>query len=236
MRAPGCWNPGSDSCSEIVRENCRTSLETVLSGKSKTAPLNYNGLETHFPDTKKKASFSPSSLSNPFNSELLHKFGITKSNSRNDQLAALTGEIFNQAGISVARQLVQAQFQRKAVATEASEQQHMDSFETLWAGLAENWRSNLSENERQIFTRLETENERDAFRIVRSYARKAEQDGAADFPIVRDNLAERLGITGKGAAGIREKFVRLGVIKKTANYVPNKFATRFKWLFKISIG
>lgn len=112
----------------------------------------------------------------------------------------------------------------------------MDSFEKLWAGLAENWRSNLSATERQIFTRLETENERDAFRIVRSFARKAEQDSTADFPIARDNLAERLGITGKGAAGIREKFVRLGVIKKTANYVPNKFAARFKWLLKASIG
>jgi hypothetical protein len=230
MRAPGGWNPGSDSCSEIVWENCRTSLETVLSGKSKTAPLNYNGLETHFPDTKKKASFSPSSLTNPFYLELLHKFGITKPDSRNDQLATLTGEIFNQVGISIARQLVQAQFQRKTVSTEAGEQQHMDSFEKLWAGLAENWRSNLSATERQIFTRLETENERDAFRIVRSFARKANQDSAADFPIVRDSLAERLGVTGKGAAWIRDKLAKLGAIAKTADYVPNKFAARFKWL------
>jgi hypothetical protein len=65
---------------------------------------------------------------------------------------------------------------------------------------------------------------------VRSFARKAEQDGAADFPIVRDNLASRLGITGNGAAGIRDKLARLGVISKTADYVPNKIATRFKWL------
>ena len=84
--------------------------------------------------------------------------------------------------------------------------------------------------ERQFFTRLETENERDAFRIVRSFARKAEQDGAADFPIVRDNLAARLGITGKGAAGIRDKLAQLGAISKTVDYVPNKFAARFKWL------
>src|ERR1022692_3458152 len=60
MRAPGCWNPGTDTCSQIVWENCRTSLESVLSGKSKTAPLNCNGLETHFPDTKKETSFSVS--------------------------------------------------------------------------------------------------------------------------------------------------------------------------------
>ena len=101
---------------------------------------------------------------------------------------------------------------------------------SLWSGLMENWKSSLSSIERQFFTRLETDNERDAFRIVRSFARKAEQDGAADFPIVRDNLASRLGITGKGAAGIRDKLARLGAISKTMDYVPNKFAARFKWL------
>jgi hypothetical protein len=106
----------------------------------------------------------------------------------------------------------------------------MASFDDLWSGLVEDWKSNLSAAERQLFTRLETANERDAFRIVRSFARKAEQDGAADFPIVRDSLAARLGITGKGAAGIRDKLARLGAISKTVNYVPNKAAARFKWL------
>ena len=236
MRAPGCWNPGTDSFSEIVWENCRTSLESVLSGKSKNAPLNYNGLETHFPDIKKKTSFStPSFLSNAFELELLKRFGITVTNSRNDKLAALTGEMFNQVGVAVARQLVQTQFRHKTVLTKASEQEHMASFEKLWAGLAENWSAGLSASERVIFTQLETENERDAFRSVRSFARKAKLDGAGDFPIARDNLAERLGITGKGAAWIRDKLARLGAIAKTANYVPNKSAARFKWLIKISL-
>ena len=230
MRAPGSWNPSTDKCNEIVWENCRTSLEPVLSRKSKVAPLNRNGLGTHFPDTKKKDSFSPSSISNPINLELLHKFWIKDSNTRNDQLAALTGDAFHQFGVTVARQTAQAQFQRKSVSTEASEQEHMESFENLWAGLVEIWIANLSTTEREIFARLETENERDAFRIVRSFARKAKQDDAADFPIARDNLASRLGITGKGAAGIRNKLALLGVISKTANYVPNKFAARFRWL------
>lgn len=230
MRAPGCWNPGTETCSEIVWENCRTSLESVLSRKSKYAPLNGNGLATHFPDTKKKDSFSPPSISNPINLELLHKFGIKDSNTRNDQLAALTGDAFHQFGFRVARLTSQAQFQGKSVSTEATEQEHMASFESLWTGLMEMWKSSLSIVEQEFFTRLETENERDAFRIVRSFARKAEQDGAADFPIVRDNLAARLGITGKGAAGIRDKLARLGAISKTVDYVPNKFAARFKWL------
>ena len=230
MRAPGCWNPSTDKFNEIVWENCRTSLEPVLSRKSKTTSLKCKGLATHFPDTKKKDSFSPSSISNPINLDLLQKFGIKDSNTRNDQLAALTGDAFHQFGVTVARLTAQAQFQRKSVSTEASEQEHMASFENLWSGLMENWKSILSATERQFFTRLETDNERDAFRIVRSFARKAELDGAADFPIVRDNLASRLGITGNGAAGIRDKLARLGVISKTADYVPNKFAARFKWM------
>ena len=230
MRAPGCWNPGTDNCSEIVWENCRTSLETVLSRKSKVSALKCRGLQTHFPDTKKKDSFSPPSISNPAHFELLHKFWIKDSNTRNDQLAALTGDAFHQVGITVARSTVQAQFQRKAVPTEASEQEHMESFESLWSGLMESWGSSLSASEREFLTRLETDNERDAFRIVRSFARKAEQDGVEDFPIVRDNLATRLGITGKGAAGIRDKLARLGAISKTKDYVPNKYAARFKWM------
>jgi hypothetical protein len=230
MRAPGCWNPGTETCSQIVWENVRTSLEPVLSGKSKNGALNSNGLQAYFPDTEKKASFSPSSFPNYHELELLQKFGITQTNSRNDKLAALTGAIFNQVGGAMARWIVLAQFRHKTVSTEASEHKHMASFEELWAGLAARWRETISKDERDKLAQLETDNERDAFRIIRSFAAKAVHDGAADFPIARDNLAERLGITGKGAAGIREKFVRLGIIAKTASYVPNKFATRFKWL------
>ena len=240
MRAPGCWNPGTDTLSEIVWENTRTSLTSVLSGKSKNGTLNSNGLQVHFPDTEKKAFFpSPSSSSSSIpiyhELELLQHFGITEANSRNDKLTALTGAIFNQVGSAMAKQLVQAQFRHKTVSTEASESEHLASFESLWGGLVQRWRAGLSEDERELFAGLETENERDAFRIIRSFAVKAARDGAADFPIVRDNLAERLGITGNGAAWIREKFVRLGVIKKTANYVPNRFAARFKWLPTIAI-
>jgi hypothetical protein len=230
MRAPGCWNPSTDTCSQIVWENAHTSLESVLSGKSKTTPLNCNGLEVHFPDKERSISFSASSYHEV---ELLQKLGITATGTRNKKLGSLVGELFHQVGRDMARRLATAQFRTKTAPTQATESGHLASFEKHWAGLAEKWTATLSATERKILTQLETENERDAFRIVRSYARKAKHDGAADFPIVRDNLAERLGITGNGAAGIRDKLARLGVIKKTANYVPNKFAARFKWLYSV---
>ncbi len=233
MRAPGCWNPGTDTCSQIVWENCRTSLESVLSGKFKTAPLNSNELETDFPDTKKETSFSVSLYRE---GELLNKLGISATGTRNGKLADLVGEVFYQVGRNMARRLASAQFQTKTAATKATESEHLESFENLWAGLHDKWMAALSAPERDIFLRLETDNERDAFRILRSYARKAELDGAADFPIVRDNFAERLGITGKGAAWIRDKLARLGAIEKTVEYIPNKSSARFKWLQAISFN
>ena len=236
MRAPGCWNPGTDTNSEIVWENSRTSLGSVLSGKSKKGPLISKGLQTHFPDTKKETSFPSPSFSLYQQERLLHKLGITLTGTRNAQLASLVGEVFHQVGCEVARRLAAAQFQAKTVATAASESEHMASFETLWAGLVEKWKPTLSSPEREIFKQLDTENERDAFRIVRSYARKAKLDGVADFPIVRDNLGQRLGITGKGAAGVRDKLARLGAIEKTRAYVPNKSAARFKWLQAMAMG
>lgn len=227
MRAPGCWNPRTDACSEIVWENCRSSLGSVLSGKSKKAALNCNGLQGEFPDIEKNSSFFGSLYCEM---ELLRKFGITAAGTRNGKLGDLVGHVFHQVGREVAHRLAAAQFRGKAVVTNADETEHLASFAVLWKGLMEPWSATLSTEEREIFMRLDTENERDTFRILRSYARKAEQDGVADFPIARDNLAERLGITGKGAAGIRDKLAKLGAIAKTADYIPNKFAARFRWV------
>jgi hypothetical protein len=227
MRAPGCWNPGTEAWSEVVWENTRSSLAPVLSGKSPITPLICNGLQTHFPDKRNKL-LSLSSLYRE--GELLAKLGIMATGTRNDRLASLVGEVFHQVGRETARRLVESQFRNKSVPTQAGEPEHLASFEKLWLGLAERWSATLSDAEREIFGRLETENARDAFRIIRSYARKAKADGTADFPIVRDNLAERLGITGKGAGGVRDRLAALGAILKTADYVPNKSANRFRWI------
>lgn len=227
MRAPGSWNPSTDQHNEIVFVNTRTSLESVLSRKSKMAPSNYRGLDTHFPDTKKETSFSVSLYRE---AELLHKFGISVTATRNENLASLVGEVFHQFGHDAAQRLATAQFRQRTATTTADETEHMASFELLWTGLLDKWTDGLSAAEREKFTQLETGNERDVFRIVQSYARKANLDNAIDFPIVRDNMANRLGITGKGAAGIRDKLTKLDVIKKTADYVPNKSSARYKWL------
>lgn len=57
MRAPGCWNPTTETHSEIVWENTHTSLDSVLSRKPNSQPLILRYLQTEFPDKKNKNSF-----------------------------------------------------------------------------------------------------------------------------------------------------------------------------------
>lgn len=92
------------------------------------------------------------------------------------------------------------------------------------------WLESLSDTETEHFAQLCTEAERGAFRIIRGYALKAAQDGSTNFPIARDNLGERVGISGNGAGQLRRKFTRLGIIAQTAPYRPNVAAARFCWL------
>jgi hypothetical protein len=230
VRAPGSWNPGADTFSEILWENTRTSLDSVLSGKSKTHPLNSKTLHNDFLDKENSILSLASFPLYHWQGQWAEKFAISQPNTRHEKLAAMVGEIFHQVGKEMALGLVTAQFHEKAVATKATEQEHIDSSKSLWAGLEERWRNGLTESERESLAALGTGNQQDAFRIIRSFAIKAEQDGIPDFPIVRDNLAARLGLTGNGASWIREKFVKSGILRRTADCKPNKAAARFKWL------
>ena len=126
--------------------------------------------------------------------------------------------------------MARAQFAEKTVATNADAAGHLNEFANLWDGLEKPWLASLGDAEREHFAQLTTDAERGAFRIIRSYAGKAASDGNADFPIVRDNLGERVGISGNGAGQLRAKFARLGIIVPTVPYVPNKAAARFRCL------
>jgi hypothetical protein len=117
----------------------------------------------------------------------------------------------------------------------ATEADHMASFEKLWKGLMCEWFSKLSDSETAIYSKLVTDNERDAFRIIRSYARKAKIDDSFDFHIVRENLASRLGITGPGAGKIRDKLAELGAIARTAKCKENVASARYRWIPELTL-
>ena len=125
--------------------------------------------------------------------------------------------------------MARAQFTERTVVTNADESEHLDEFAALWTGLDNLWLASLAPGESERFAQLSTDAERGAFRIIRSYAQKAARDGNADFPIARDNLGNRVGITGNGAGQLRTKFVQLGIIMLTVPYSANKTPAWYKW-------
>jgi hypothetical protein len=138
--------------------------------------------------------------------------------------------MFYQVGHDMAKRIAETQYAEKQVSTQASLEKHMEDFHSAWTGLQQEWVATLSGREREGLQLLSTQNECDAFRIIRSFERKASIDQSEDFPIARDNLGDRLGISGRGAAGIRDKLEKLGIIQRTQAYKANKAAARYRWL------
>ena len=233
LRAPGAWNPGTNTLSEIYWQNADAliaELPPCLSGKSRRigeVVALYSGASP----IEKKVSLSLLPLS--VLGKLIggaERFRIDRQATRREKLKGLTGAAFHQVSRPVAEQMARAQFTEKTVATNADEAEHLKDFADLWDGLENPWLESLADADRECFGQLSTDAERGAFRIIRSYARKAAQDRNADFPIVRDNLGKRVGITGEGAGLLRKKFVRIGIIELTAQYRANVAATRYRWL------
>lgn len=226
VRAPGCWNPSTDALSEIFWHN----TEPLVQELTRVAPVR----SQHFLERKKEVSFAVPSADEHalyplWCSDWRHRFSICAPSTRNDRLKKLVGHIFHQVGQSMGSRIAGAQFGEKTVHTQASLEEHLEEFECCWEGLHLKWLRELSEEEHRVFDELGTDNERDAFRIVRSFERKASLDGVEDFPIARDNLGQRLGISGKGAGWIRDRLAKLGAIERTKAYVPNRAPARYRW-------
>ena len=233
LRAPGGWNPGTNTLSEIYWQNADTliaGLPPCVSGKSRRIGEVASSYSDASP-IEKKVSLSLLSLSHL--GKLIggaESFRISKTATRREKLKTMLATAFHQVSLIVAEQMARAQFAETTVKMNADEAEHLKDFAEIWAWMESQWLESLAAAERERFEQLVTDAERGAFRIIRSYARKAAQKPAPDFPIVRDNLGERVGITGEGAGLLRRKFARLGIIAQTVPYVPNKAAARFRWL------
>lgn len=216
LRAPGCWSPATQRPSLILWENISDFLRETA---------------TPVPLKEKNISFSSSFL--PLYPRLLgslETYRIFKTSTRRNLLLKLTGILFNQVGHDMARAFAKAQYDGKKIFTAADEAEHLREFESFWHGLYRRWRVDLSPSELLCYEGLTTDAEREAYRIIRSYAMNACESGRVDFPVARDDLAGRIGITGRGAGQLIARFIAAGILKRTAEYVPHQTAARYRWL------
>jgi len=153
---------------------------------------------------------------------------LPSTSTRHEQLAKLVGHIFHQVGLSVGRENARLQYLEANPSPVATLDEHLSEFERLWDGMQRLWLGTLSIHERAKYDELTTDNERDAFKIVRGWSRTA--DNGSDFKLHAKSLARRIPLTLAGACNTRKKFCSLGILKQTAAYVPHKLAARYHWL------
>jgi hypothetical protein len=103
--------------------------------------------------------------------------------------------IFRQVGHLVVRWLADEQYNAARFQPKATLAEHLEEFEELWNWMNEQWRIELSDPEEKIFFELQTETERDLFRILKNFARFAAKKGEPDFPVSIKNVAARLGVS-----------------------------------------
>lgn len=104
----------------------------------------------------------------------------------------------------------------------------MAEFSDAWSGMDRQWVASLNGFEREKLESLPTEQQRDAFRIIRNWSR--DDSAASDFFINAEALARRLGLTIRGASKMRDAFCKAGILHKTAPCVPHKRSARFIWM------
>jgi len=222
IRAPGTWNPKSDECGLILHETFSAFLHAELSVTSKEG----NASLSVRCNTREGDQITPSSeLFRGEHGEWVPAFAITAPRSRHAKLEALVGTAFFQVSMKVARQNAERQFHEATPAPAATLSEHLAEFNDLWAGMERIWRKKLYAAEREKINSLATDNNREAFRITRNWS----QADSPDFRIVCASLANRLGVTLKTASNIRRHFCSLGILRKTAEYVPHKFSARYEW-------
>jgi hypothetical protein len=226
IRVPGTWNPKYDTFGLIAFENI-SPLLSEINGRERSSLF-----LSRSTSTSKEAQFTYKQKKGCYrgeNDEWQTQFAITALSTRREKMKALATHVFRQVGAETALTNTELQYNEATVGMNATLAEHLNEFRAVWRWLETEWLDELSLAERARFDALNTQHEHDAFRIVRSFGRLAEQRGEEDFRIVCEHLAARVGITLQGASKIRRKLAAIRAIEMTAQYVPNKLAARFRW-------
>jgi hypothetical protein len=227
IRAPGSWNPKTEQCGLILHETFTKLLPGLL--PSVTPKERYASLGARC-NTRERNGITPNSeFFRGEHGEWVKAFAITAPSTRHEKLLKLVGAAFLQAGRDVAKRNAELQHGEANPVPVATLPEHLAEFDIMWAGLDRKWRARLSPAERKQFDALTTNNDRDAFRILRNWS----QTDSPDFKAHCRSLANRLGVTLKTASNIRHRFCSLGILRQTAKYVPHMLSARYQWIASI---
>ncbi|HVH90844.1 MAG TPA: hypothetical protein VM783_05580 [Candidatus Acidoferrum sp.] len=222
IRAPGTWNPKTSQLGAIIF----TSVAPLLQKKKKKEvssflyPSTVGAKATQLNDSASRSYYCGG------HQDWLEQFAITQAGTRHAQLRALMYCCFRQVGHCVARLIADAQYREARVQPKATLAEHLEEFEELWTWISDQWRADLSDAEREIHSKLETETERDLFRILTNFARCAELKKEPDFPFPIQHVAKRLGTSFQYMSRLRQRFMKRSIIAQTVPAQTNRSAAQ----------
>jgi hypothetical protein len=225
IRAPGTWNPKTNQVGAIFFESIRPLLQKKegkevssflyhSTDEAKTSQLNDSGSQ----------SFYCGGFQN-----WLEQFAITGASTRHGRLRALVYCIFRQVSHQCGRRIADAQYQGARVQPKATLAEHLEEFEKLWNWMTNQWHTELSDVEQEMFSGLDSESERELFRILKNFVRHAAAKKETDFPFPIQHVARRLALSFQYVGKLRQRFVDASIIVQTAPSMTNRSAARFRW-------
>jgi hypothetical protein len=229
IRAPGTWNPKKNQVGAIFFESIKPLLQKEKEKKKEESSFLYhssNKAEGAKLNDSEKPSFYCGGHDN-----WLEQFAITQPRTRHSSLRALVYCIFRQVGHQVARSIADAQYKAARSGLNATLAEHLEEFEKLWSWMTKQWNVDLSDGEREKFSELETEIQRDLFRILKNFARLAKLKNQPDFPFPIQHVGDRLGVSFQHVSKLRQRFDG-SIIAQTAPSMTNRSAARFRWCLR----
>jgi hypothetical protein len=253
IRAPGTYNPTTDSVELIMADNIDPLLDSLtaeaqkppllsLTTKSFLAPQVVRDREANSSssstggsneeekggkrDEKKKSAISlfASVTTEGLIKGAIDKYPIVAKGTRHGVLLKLAGALFHKFGRELSEKIVRRHYELNEKNIATPLKAHIREFAAAWTSFWTKARKSFSDEERRIFEKLKTHPQQEGFLIVRSFARM----GRGDFMLGQSSFADRLSIT-QGAARVIEKLVELGAIGKTANARINSRPAFYRW-------
>jgi hypothetical protein len=236
IRVPGSLNPATGEVEKIMADTIQPLLdrlerrETVLDNATRERSLSAPGrlslvkvANSYFREQGRVRFFSASTQR--LIEEVLAKYPITKKGTRNGILAKLVGELFRKFGHAVSEQIVRQHYSAHASNIRTDLAEHLREFKQVWESFRKKELAQLSHSERERFDKLQTDQQREAFFLCRSFAKFKNE-----FPLSQASLADRLSITRQGAGYVIERLIEVGAIKKTAGARPHSRSACYRWI------
>jgi len=240
IRVPGSFNPSTGKMELIVAETIRPLLDRVIlkSPKNGAHPPLYQPKRFQLRNlTETREADNSSSCTRPFFSAstakliegILAKHPVKAKSTRNGVLMTLIGELPHKFGRQLSGQIIRQHYNLNKENVTTSLKEHMREFTAAWESVLKKSITSLSESESRIFDQLDTEPQREAFLLIRSFSKL----GTSAFPVALYSLADRLSITPQGASYVIRKLEKVGAIEKTAGARINSKAARYRWTANI---